>query len=531
MDEHAAKGETTQQMDTIDAGEEVSAARFPLLTILTHPRFFRIGERFVWRGFQQGRPLALGRHEPDFTVPGASLGIPLEDAFISRKPTTLALAAGMLRIDPGQSSTKVVVNGLALEQAMDFPIAQLDEGLVIELSRRVALFLKMSRPWTPISGADSLGMVGHSREIEAVREEIRKAAAANLPVLIRGETGVGKELAARALHALSDRARKPFVCVNLAALPPALAAAELFGADRGAFTGAVQQIGYFRAAHKGVLFLDEVGEVAPEVQTLLLRVLETGEVYPVGRQTPLRVDVRIVAATDAALERAIEAGDFKAPLLHRLAAYELAIPPLRRRREDICRLFAFFATEEGAVPQTDAKAPPWLPTDLAAKLTRAAWPGNVRQCRNVARQLLIANRGRNRLQATAAVDAALCAPLPAALESAELQDPEAASQPRRKPLDIGFPELLDALRKADWRLKDAADLLHIARPSIYRLLDQYAGYCRVDDLTERDIAAAYDACRGDRQAAARRLMAPAEDLPPKPVGCDKDTEDANAAPR
>jgi two-component system nitrogen regulation response regulator GlnG len=165
----------------------------------------------------------------------------------------------------------------------------------------------------------------------------------NAPVLLRGESGTGKELVAHAIHEASPRRTGPYVAVNMAAIPPSLAAAELFGATRGAFTGADHdRPGYFSRAHRGTLFLDEIGETAPEVQALLLRVLEAGEVQAVGGLEPRRVDVRVLAATDADLQGMTAMDRFRAPLLHRLMAGYLQVPALRARREDFGRLLYAF---------------------------------------------------------------------------------------------------------------------------------------------------------------------------------------------
>jgi two-component system nitrogen regulation response regulator GlnG len=166
-------------------------------------------------------------------------------------------------------------------------------------------------------------------------------------VLLRGETGTGKELAARALHDAGPRRRRGFLAVNMGAVPPTLAAAELFGAARGAFTGADQKrIGYFTRADGGTLFLDEIGETPAEVQILLLRALDNREIQPVGGGDPQPVDVRLIAATDADLEGAMAAVRFRSTLLHRLSGYEIFLPQLRDRREDFGRLFLHFLSQE-----------------------------------------------------------------------------------------------------------------------------------------------------------------------------------------
>src|SRR6185436_13729067 len=177
---------------------------------------------------------------------------------------------------------------------------------------------------------------------------------------LRGETGTGKELLARAIHQASSRRAAPYFALNMAAIPASLAAAELFGAAKGAFTGADRRrVGYFGRAQGGTLFLDEIGELPADLQPLLLRVLENGEIQPVGGEETLRVDVRILAATDANLESAIEEGRFRAPLFHRLSGYELRLPSLRERRDDIGRLFIHFLRQElAALGEADRLADP-----------------------------------------------------------------------------------------------------------------------------------------------------------------------------
>jgi two-component system nitrogen regulation response regulator GlnG len=189
----------------------------------------------------------------------------------------------------------------------------LDEGVVLELEERIVLLFHR-RPAPGPALAERFGLVGESAEIETVRQQIARVAPLPVPVLLRGETGTGKEVVARALHEHSPRAGGPFLSVNLAALPTSLAAAELFGAKKGAYTGAVHdQPGFFGRADGGTLFLDEIGAAPLEVQAMLLRALETGEIVPVGGQTVRRVDVRILGATDADLEEAIRNGTSALP--------------------------------------------------------------------------------------------------------------------------------------------------------------------------------------------------------------------------
>ncbi|MGM0552478.1 MAG: sigma-54-dependent transcriptional regulator [Pseudomonadota bacterium] len=230
----------------------------------------------------------------------------------------------------------------------------------------------------PPDAGDDLGLVGSSPAMQHLREQLRRVAATHTTVLLRGESGTGKELAARALHRLSPCADGPFVAVNCATIPEGLVEAELFGHAQGAYTGAVKaRTGLIEAAHGGTLFLDEIGELAPAAQARLLRVLQDGEIRPVGANQNQRVDVRLVAATHRDLEGMIAEQAFRADLYYRLRVLELAIPPLRERREDIEPLARHFL--ESAAPDTPR---PVLSDAARRTLTAHDWPGNVRELAN-----------------------------------------------------------------------------------------------------------------------------------------------------
>ena len=200
------------------------------------------------------------------------------------------------------------------------------------LASRVVLWLTTDHD---PRGADELGLFGASTAVHALRAQIRDAAGSRGPILVQGETGSGKELVARALHAIGPRAGGPYVGVNVAAIPAAVAAAELFGHERGAFTGAAdKRTGYFERAHTGVVFLDEIGDLPDAIQPVVLRALEAGEIQPIGG-APRTVDVVVVAATDADLEAAVRAGRFRGSLFYRLASTVIDVPPLRARGADI----------------------------------------------------------------------------------------------------------------------------------------------------------------------------------------------------
>ncbi|HYO55029.1 sigma-54 dependent transcriptional regulator [Archangium sp.] len=506
-------------------GKHTQAPRtVPALTIVSHPQSQRVGERLLLEMLAAvGRTASLSRNAPDFSRPGGLLALPLGDPFLSRKPVQFEPGArGGLRLLVPEDGTRVRVAGQSVVGGRELSPEELAAGVPLVLAERVVLLLHLASS-SAEPGSGDLGMVGQSEGVRRVREDVSRVADLNVPVLIRGETGSGKELVARAIHQHSPRRSGPFVSVNLGALSKELVAAELFGARKGAYTGATNaREGFFRAAHGGTLFLDEVGEALPEVQVALLRVLETGEVCPVGGHAPVPVDVRLITATDANLEERIRQGLFKAPLLHRLAGFEIQVPPLRERREDIGPLFFHFARQEleatGEVHRltsSDPRAEPWLPASLAVRLVRYAWPGNIRQLRNVARQLVIGSRGLPSLRVDARLEQELDSavtsvpgmPLPTPAPSAAPEEPDAADgkAARRKPSDIGEQELLEALRACSWDLKAAADRLGIPRPSVYLLIDKSSLLRTARDLSPEEIIRCFHECQGDLDQMVRRL--------------------------
>ena len=223
-------------------------------------------------------------------------------------------------------------------------------------------------------------MLGESPAWREVRRGLARVAESGLPVLLLGETGTGKELVARALHALSPRRGLGFVAHNCGATPDSLIESELFGHARGAFTGAVaDREGLFEAAHKGTLFLDEIGDASALLQMKLLRVLQEGEARRVGEVKLRRLDVRVVSATHRSLADGVDGGAFRADLYYRLNAVRLRLPPLRERGDDTLLLAASFLRRAAA---DLGQPPPALDPDLAAHLMRYSWPGNVRELAN-----------------------------------------------------------------------------------------------------------------------------------------------------
>ncbi|MEB4591127.1 nitrogen regulation protein NR(I) [Candidatus Thiothrix sp. Deng01] len=235
-------------------------------------------------------------------------------------------------------------------------------------------------------------IIGHAPAMQEVFRAIGRLSKSSITVLITGESGTGKELVAKALHTHSPRSSKPFIALNTAAIPRELLESELFGHEKGAFTGAyAQRKGRFEQADSGALFLDEIGDMPAELQTRLLRVLAEGTFYRVGGHTPVKVDVRIIAATHQNLEELVNKGTFREDLFHRLNVIRIHNPPLRERREDIPLLLNHFLRRAAEELQVEAKS---LSMKVTEHLQTLPWPGNVRQLENTCRWLTVMASGR-----------------------------------------------------------------------------------------------------------------------------------------
>jgi anaerobic nitric oxide reductase transcription regulator len=345
----------------------------------------------------------------------------------------------------------LVVAGLASLAAAGMRTAMLIEAIERQANQSEQIVRELAR-----SGERTEHVLGASTAMRAVIHEAELAARSDLAVLVTGETGTGKEVVARAIHASSARAERPLIYVNCAALPESIAESELFGHVRGSFTGAIDnRAGKFEIADRGTLFLDEIGELPLAVQAKLLRALQAGEIQRVGADHVLRVDVRIIAATNRDLAAEVSAGRFRADLFHRLSVYPIEVPPLRERRDDILLLAGFFLDEAQARLGLGLVR---LAADARAALVGHDWPGNVRELEHtILRAALRASGGRRR--ETVVIDAA----------TLELPATRAASAPPAPPDD-------------DSTLSAA-----------------------LDNLKRQRIAAAIERCHGNWAEAARRL--------------------------
>jgi two-component system nitrogen regulation response regulator GlnG len=349
-----------------------------------------------------------------------------------------------------------------------------DVDEAVNLTRR-AVEQRHQQHVTATAPAHVPEIIGEAPAMQDVFRAIGRLSNAHFNVLISGESGSGKELVARALHTHSPRASKPFIVINTAAVPRELLESELFGHERGAFTGAhAQRIGRFEQANGGALFLDEIGDMPSELQTRLLRVLADGRFYRLGGHEEITTDVRVIAATNQDLDQRVERGLFREDLFHRLNVIRIYLPPLRERREDIPALLAHFLKRSAEELGVEGKR---LAPETLAHLCHLPWPGNVRQLENACRWLTVMAPGQNirlddlppALRATSAND------MPAweqSLRDAVQQSLARGEHDIMKGLGVRFERVLieTALRHTSGRKQHAAQKLGLGRNTLTRKL-------------------------------------------------------------
>jgi DNA-binding NtrC family response regulator len=302
-------------------------------------------------------------------------------------------------------------------------------------------------------------LVGDSQVMQRLKHQMRRIASAHAPVLILGESGTGKELVARSLHLSSPEKNGPFIAINCGAIASSLAESELFGHCKGAFTGAIMdKKGVFAQAHGGTLFLDEIGELALELQVKLLRVIQEGEVLPVGAQNAQPVNVRLISATHVELHEAIKSGEFREDLFYRISILPIQVPALRERREDIIKLSLYFLRQQGI-------SNPTLQPALLEKLRHHAWPGNIRQLQNAMIRMAVLNP---HLQSFGVEDCAELEQLPRLTPQSKGKDSLLDDDFQ---LDLHIRDLVEiALARCEGNQSQAARLLGITRSAlIYRM--------------------------------------------------------------
>jgi DNA-binding NtrC family response regulator len=332
------------------------------------------------------RALELAQTQP-FDLILSDVVMPRRDGLLLLEDLKTAGVAAPVVMMSGQAHIDMAVRATRLG-ALDFlekPLSTEKLLVTVENALKLTRLENENRDLRTRVGKHTLVYAGET--MRRVMAQIERVAASETRVCIYGETGTGKELVARTLHEKSPRAAGPFVTLNCAAVPAELIESELFGHEKGSFTGAAERhTGKFEQAHRGTLFLDEIGDMPPAMQAKLLRVLEEGEVERVGSDKPTKVDVRVVVATHRNLDQLVESGGFRRDLYHRVVVFPVELPPLRTRSEDLPALVEHFARQVSA--QNGWKPVPFAASALEA-LKQYAWPGNIRELRNVVERLLL----------------------------------------------------------------------------------------------------------------------------------------------
>ncbi len=476
------------------------------LTIVWHTDLTRVGrytDLLDWQEVRKGdakKSLSIGRNQPQF-----SDGRAINDPFVSRESLTMTcLRQGamplehVLRIEANEHSE--VRLGPSQGRSLLLTESELLRGQPIRLGHSVVLYVRLV-DLAPPSTADvsvlERKLIGASPEMTQLRSQVCNAACCDLPVMLLGESGSGKEVIAAAIHELSARSQQPFIAINMAAIPETLVAAELFGVVKGAYTGAEARSGVFTKAHGGVLFLDEIADTPLAHQIQLLRALEQGQIQPVGGDFR-HVNVRTLSATDGSVE--VESG-FRRALLHRLSGYSIRIPPLRERPEDIGPQVLFFLADTipgkvTAAPEESLERP-----EVAAHWARffyqallAEWPGNSRELRYAALRHVMGEQE------------------PSPVTSAVSNGVDAEENASRGSLQ--GEKIAEVFANCDYEVARAADELGMSRQSLYRRLQKLPGFVAVHALTDEEILTALQS-QATLLEAARSLRVSVHALRPR----------------
>ncbi len=429
-------------------------------TLASLARAFRLAGHEAVVCDQADRALELAKAQR-FDIILSDVVMPGKDGLTLLAELKAAGVAAPVVMISGQASIEMAVRATRLG-AVDFLEKPLStEKLLVTIENTVKLARLEDENKRLRQRAGKQELIWKSAVMQSVMAKVERVAASESRVAILGETGAGKELIARTLHEKSQRRSGPFITLNCAAVPAELIESELFGHEKGAFTGAAtRHAGKFEQAHGGTLFLDEIGDMPPMMQAKLLRVLEQKEVERIGGDRPIAVDVRVIVATHRNLDELVRKGEFRQDLYHRIFVFPIALPPLRERREDIRLLVDFFA--QAVAEQND-----WKPREIApeayAELERYGWPGNVRELRNVVERLLLLTDDR--------VDAATARMALPSDASAPTQSTE--SGPLSERMDAHEREIIVAeLKKHNYKMTDTAKALGLERSHLYKKCQQ-----------------------------------------------------------
>jgi two-component system, NtrC family, nitrogen regulation response regulator NtrX len=413
------------------------------------------------------RALELARTQP-FDLILSDVVMPRRDGLSLLEDLKIAGVMAPVVMMSGQAHIEMAVRATRLG-ALDFlekPLSTEKLLVTVENALKLTRLETENRDLRARVGKHTLVFAGET--MRRVMAQIERVAASETRVCIYGETGTGKELVARTLHEKSNRASGPFVTLNCAAVPAELIESELFGHEKGSFTGAAQRhTGKFEQAHRGTLFLDEIGDMPVAMQAKLLRVLEEGEVERIGAGKPTTVDVRVVVATHRNLEQLVQSGEFRRDLYHRVVVFPVQLPPLRDRREDLPALVEHFARQVSA--QNGWKPAAFAPEAIAS-LQEYSWPGNIRELRNVVERLLLLAGSE-----VSADDVRLALPaLPAFLPSSKAAtvDGAAVGPLAQRVLAFERAQVLAELDRHGRQITQTAKALGLERSHLYKKCQQ-----------------------------------------------------------
>jgi transcriptional regulator with PAS, ATPase and Fis domain len=413
----------------------------------------RSAKLVITKGADAGRAVTID--QPTCIIgTGQSADVRLGDPAVSREHVRVSLLPNGVRVRDDGSKNGTWLGGVRIREVL----LSSDASIVVG-GTTIAITVEADDLELPLSKNDRFGdAIGGSVVMRNLFAVLEKVAPTDLTVLLEGESGTGKDVLARAIHARSSRANEPMVVVDCGAIPETLIESELFGHERGAFTGADKaRKGVFEEASGDTLFLDEIGELPVEMQPKLLRVLESREVKPIGARAPRPIDVRVVAATSRRLAEAARTGEFRSDLFYRLAVARVTVPPLRERPEDVLPIARAMLRVLRNDPTLE------IPPDLASMLGAYTWPGNVRELRNVV----------ERWAALGRLDRTMFDPLEA---QASAEDDLALlpyHEARKIVLDRFEEKYLPrVLERAGGVIARAAELAEVARPSFYRMLER-----------------------------------------------------------
>lgn len=497
--DNTSLAETLRTNGRTSGSTPTSQLTIPCFGVVWHNDPSRIGQVAPLH-FNRQKTVQLSRLVPGFYTAGHTERSPLLDQYLSRSPILVKrINEREFLFTPPEKRIPISVNGRELIEPSVFHMDELGNEIIILLSNSVVLSLFNSHArFVHNEDVENYGLLGISGEIAATRDAIERFSDGNQSVLIRGETGTGKELIATALFESGRHIRKTMIPVNMATITPSLAAAELFGVKKGAFTGAENdKSGLFEQADEGVLFLDEIGDTPKEVQPMLLRVMENGEFRRVGDDRVRKVDVRIIAATDRKLGPDETDLSFNQPLMRRLEAMFIDVPPLRHRRSDIGILLRKFLTDKsGAMPSYNLSNLSATDVNILALF---AWPGNVRELRNLALQL---RYGQPFSISAYKIE----------LRSAKSSVRNGKSSNYGDPNKLNDEDILTALDENNWVIKRTAQNLNISRTALYELMRKSAVIRTIDDVADDELHTMLNEVSGSYNEWAKHLRVGRESL-------------------